>query len=117
MTKLERTEAGNTIKRGFRCDGMLGTEYNTMEMLRQRGFRTLFCDAPYRWCMIKYGAGTYNKIYMYCEGDVTTVTCKGLKRFWNEVKRYILFERENQRKSINEIKEMCNIAGIEVEAC
>jgi len=84
----EFTKAGNEILRGFSMAGCSGTEYNIMQKLEEKGYKTLYNEACYYW-------GMYNpsnlRIYTYTEGDTALIQAKTKKSFMREVENYSEF--------------------------
>ena len=78
----EKTEAGSTIHRGFSFAGCVGTEYNLMERLTNKGYFQLYCEASYYW-------GMFNpvefKIFTYTEGDTCLIECGNKEQFLKEL--------------------------------
>ena len=94
---MKKTRVGNPIKTGFSFAGCSGTEYNIMERLTDKGYKVLFCDAPYFWSMCNFD--TF-KIYTYCEGDTSLIECPQQEELIKELKSMIDYYDEEKQAEI-----------------
>jgi hypothetical protein len=97
--RYDETALGNQLLRGFSMAGCSGTEYDLMGALFKKGFKELYCSAPYYWGVVNPET---MEIYSYTEGDTALTRCKTKKKFVEEIKGYIGFLKESGQANTSE---------------
>lgn len=105
---MEKTECGNTIKRGFSMAGSNGSEYAVMEKYLDKGYQELYYSAPYYWAVVNLEE---RKIFTYTEGDTALIECESKDALIKEINGYIAFLEESEQAKTNEAKDILRKVG------
>ncbi len=103
---MEKTECGNTIKRGFSMAGSDGSELSVMEKYFNKGYRELYYSAPYYWAVVNMEE---KKIFTYTEGDTALIECESKEALIKEINGYVAFLEESGQASTAEAKEVLRV--------